>query len=97
MTLSEFGHKAASVNHETHVTPLAYRTLRIPRLDRKGQFASVDLDQFAECDITMRDLTIIKEAIVSCLTGVYHSRVQYPKLKLKRKESEEEKATGDKK
>ena len=59
----------------------------------------VDLDQFAECDITMRDLTVIKEAIVSCLTGVYHSRVQYPKLKLKRREADaaEDKSTGDKK
>ena len=48
----------------------------------------MDLDQFGECDITMKDLTVIKETIVSCLTGVYHSRVQYPKLKLKRKEEE---------
>ena len=48
----------------------------------------MDLDQFDECDITMKDLTVIKETIVSCLTGVYHSRVQYPKLKLKRKEEE---------
>ena len=44
----------------------------------------MDLDQFDECDITMKDLTVIKETIVSCLTGVYHSRVQYHKLKLKR-------------
>lgn len=48
----------------------------------------MDLDQFDECDITMKDLTVIKETIVSCLTGVYHNRVQYPKLKLKRKEEE---------
>ena len=48
----------------------------------------MDLDQFDECDITMKDLTVIKETIVSCLTGVYHSRVQYPKLKLKRTEEE---------
>ena len=51
----------------------------------------MDLDQFTECDITMRDLSTIKEAIVSCLTGVYHSRVQYPKLKLGHKEEEAEK------
>ena len=48
----------------------------------------MDLDQFDECDLTMRDLTTIKETIVSCLTGVYHHRVLYPKLKLKRKEEE---------
>ncbi len=51
----------------------------------------MDLDQFDECDITMKDLTTIKETIVSCLTGVYHSRIQYPKLKIKRKNEEEEK------
>ena len=39
----------------------------------------------------MKDLTTIKETIVSCLTGVYHSRIQYPKLKIKRKNEEEEK------
>ena len=50
----------------------------------------VDMDQFDECDITMRDLTAIKEAIVNCLTGVYHSRVRYPKLKLGRRAEEEE-------
>ncbi len=54
----------------------------------------MDLDQFDECDLTMKDLTVIKETIVSCLTGVYHSRVQYPKLKLKRKEEEETKDNG---
>ena len=51
----------------------------------------MDLDQFDECDITMKDLTVIKETIVSCLTGVYHSRIQYPKLKLKRKGETESK------
>lgn len=50
----------------------------------------MDLGQFDECDVTMKDLTIIKETIVSCLTGVYHSRIRYPKLKLKRKEEETE-------
>ena len=49
----------------------------------------MDLDQFDECDLTMKDLTVIKETIVSCLTGVYHSRVQYPKLKLNRKNEED--------
>lgn len=54
----------------------------------------VDLEQFDECDITMRDLTAIKEAIVNCLTGVYHSRISYPKLKLGRKDAEGGKSNG---
>lgn len=51
----------------------------------------MDLDQFDECDLTMKDFTVIKETIVSCLTGVYHNRIQYPKIKLKRKTEEKEK------
>ncbi|MBO5328135.1 MAG: HDIG domain-containing protein [Clostridia bacterium] len=45
----------------------------------------VDLDQFENCNITMRELTIIKHTIVSQLTGVYHSRVSYPKIKISKK------------
>lgn len=49
----------------------------------------MDLDQFDECNLTMKDLTLIRETIVGCLTGVYHARTQYPKLKLKRSGKEE--------
>lgn len=49
----------------------------------------LDSGQFDECDITMGDLTLIKNAIVNCLAGVYHSRIEYPKLKLGRKRSGE--------
>lgn len=45
----------------------------------------IDLDQFAECDITMRELTVIKRTIVSQLSGVYHSRVKYPKIKISKR------------
>lgn len=39
-------------------------------------------DQFSECDITMRDLDIIRKTIEDSLTGVYHERINYPKLKV---------------
>lgn len=42
----------------------------------------LDLDQFADCDITMRELTIITHTIASSLSGVYHSRIAYPKIKI---------------
>ena len=45
----------------------------------------MNLDQFVDCDITMRELSQIASTIVSQLTGVYHSRVQYPKLTLSKK------------
>ncbi|MBO5926839.1 MAG: HDIG domain-containing protein [Clostridia bacterium] len=41
----------------------------------------MDLDQFADCDITFRELDIIRNTITNALAGVYHDRVKYPKLK----------------
>ena len=45
----------------------------------------LDLGQFDNCNITMRELTIVKSTIVNQLTGVYHSRVAYPKLSVSKK------------
>ncbi len=45
----------------------------------------LDLGQFDDCNITMRELTVIKSTIVNQLTGVYHSRVVYPKLSISKK------------
>ena len=45
----------------------------------------LDLSQFENCNITMRELTIVKSTIVNQLTGVYHSRVAYPKLTVSKK------------
>lgn len=38
--------------------------------------------QFDDCDITMRDLNVIKETIIGLYGGVYHERVQYPSGKI---------------
>ena len=43
----------------------------------------MDLEQFSECDITMVDLTKIRTALVTTLSGVYHHRVKYPNIKYK--------------
>ena len=43
----------------------------------------MDLEQFSECDITMADLTKIRQALVNTLTGVYHHRIKYPNIKYK--------------
>lgn len=37
--------------------------------------------QFDDCDITIRELDIIRDTITQCLGGVYHDRVKYPELK----------------
>lgn len=47
----------------------------------------MDLEQFAECDVTMADLTKIRLALVNTLTGVYHHRIQYPNIKYRRTEN----------
>ena len=47
----------------------------------------MDLGQFANCNITMRDLTIIKQSLVEALSGVHHHRVEYPSIRFKRDRS----------
>jgi putative nucleotidyltransferase with HDIG domain len=34
--------------------------------------------QFDECNLTLRDLTKIKQSFVTLLTGIYHPRIPYP-------------------
>ncbi len=45
----------------------------------------MDLDQFIECDITLREIYTIRDTIVDFYTGFYHDRVAYPKFKLSHK------------
>ena len=45
----------------------------------------INLDQFVDCNITMRDLTVISRTIAQSLSGVYHSRISYPKIKIGKK------------
>jgi hypothetical protein len=40
------------------------------------------LGQFDECEITLKELNVIMHAVINNLTGIYHSRVEYPKLNL---------------
>ena len=49
----------------------------------------MDLEQFTDCDITLKELEIIRRAIVETLAGVYHNRVKYPKLKVKKGSSDD--------
>ncbi|HEY6121153.1 MAG TPA: HDIG domain-containing metalloprotein, partial [Pyrinomonadaceae bacterium] len=34
--------------------------------------------QLDECDVTLRELTTVREAMVSALTAIYHARIDYP-------------------
>lgn len=42
----------------------------------------MNFDQFSECELTMKDIDIIRATITNSLAGVYHDRVEYPKLKI---------------
>ena len=44
----------------------------------------MDLGQFDECDITIRELNIIKMTLVEALSGVHHHRVEYPNIQFNR-------------
>ena len=44
----------------------------------------MDLDQFADCDITIRDLSVIRQTLVETLSGVHHHRVEYPAIRFNR-------------
>lgn len=39
-------------------------------------------DQFTDCELTTRDIDIIRKTLEESLTGAYHERINYPKLKL---------------
>ncbi len=44
----------------------------------------MDLRQFDECDITMKELNIIKQTLVEALSGIHHHRVEYPDIRFNR-------------
>ncbi|MEW6225649.1 MAG: HDIG domain-containing metalloprotein [Chloroflexota bacterium] len=50
-------------------------------------------DQFDECDITLRDIELIREAFVGQLLGMYHQRIAYPQNKVV--ELESRRASGE--
>jgi hypothetical protein len=34
--------------------------------------------QLDQCDVTLQELTTIREAMISALTAIYHARIDYP-------------------
>ena len=40
--------------------------------------AIVSDGQLDECDLTLQELTTIREAMISALTAIYHARIDYP-------------------
>lgn len=62
---------------------------KVDELLRKLINERMQLRQFEDCDITMKELNIIRNTIANSLTGVYHSRIEYPKVNLEEIKTEE--------
>lgn len=43
--------------------------------------------QFSECDITLKELEIVKQTICDALNGIFHSRIEYPEMKKQTEEA----------
>jgi cyclic-di-AMP phosphodiesterase PgpH len=48
--------------------------------------------QLDECDITMRDIRLVKESLLKILSGLYHRRIDYPGYDFRQANNEPEKA-----
>lgn len=53
----------------------------VERMIRKIISAKMDDGQFAEADITLKEVEIIMGSFVKTLKGIYHSRIKYPDQK----------------
>lgn len=54
----------------------------VKQVVRKIVNERMELGQFEDCEITLKELNIIIHTVVNNLTGIYHSRVEYPKVNL---------------
>ncbi len=57
---------------------------RVEKICRSIIEERMDLGQFDECDITLNELSIIKQTLVEALSGVHHQRVTYPSIQFNR-------------
>jgi putative nucleotidyltransferase with HDIG domain len=55
----------------------------------------IDDGQFDECELTLRDLSLIEDAFVTQLLGMYHQRVAYPQNKVVELEARRAAAGGE--
>ena len=62
---------------------------KVSAVVRKVVNDRMKLGQFDECEITLKELSIIINTVVNNLTGIYHRRIQYPKVSLEGLELED--------
>lgn len=54
----------------------------------------VEGGQFNECDLTLRDLAIVRDVFVSALKGTFHPRIQYPSEEEEQEDQDGRAGTG---
>lgn len=70
---------------------------KVTKVVRKIVSDRMQLNQFDECEITLKELNIIIHTVINNLTGVYHSRIEYPKVSLDGVEIDSEKTSDGEK
>ena len=58
----------------------------VESLVRKAIATKLSLGQLDDCDLTLRDLQRVEQALTSVLRGIYHPRIKYPDRALPREE-----------
>lgn len=75
---------------------------KVKKFDEVEDFIStlikskIDDGQMTECDITYGDVEKIKQAFSGVFKGMYHERIEYPKLNKANKEKDKENNDGEK-
>lgn len=67
---------------------------RVKKVVRKIVSERMQMGQFDECEITLKELNIIINTVINSLTGIYHSRIEYPKVSLEGLDIEQDKEEG---
>lgn len=61
---------------------------KVTEVVRKLVSDRMKIGQFDDCEITLKELNIIINTVINSLTGVYHNRIEYPKVSLDGLETE---------
>ena len=82
--------KVAAIIMIADTVEAATRAMNIETIEEYDKFVTklikekIDLGQFDDCPITMKDLTVIKNTIVKDVPSMFHSRIKYPDEKKKK-------------
>ena len=79
--------KEAAIINIVDSAEAATRAMKEPSLEKVEALVHsiimnrLEDEQFVECDITMKEISIVEKMIVTSLNGTFHSRIEYPTIK----------------